>query len=62
MLDYGIERVKLTALPIKLPIDRKTLMAETQSALRPFGHVAENPILLEHSVTAPVCEIGRAHV
>lgn len=31
-------------------------MAETQSAVRPFGHLAENPILLEHSVTAPVCE------
>ena len=31
-------------------------MAETQSALRPFGHMAENVVLLEHSVTAPVCE------
>ena len=31
-------------------------MAEIQSALRPFGHIAENPILLEHSVTAPICE------
>lgn len=31
-------------------------MAETQSALRPFGHIAENPVLLEHSVTAPICE------
>ncbi|TAG71569.1 MAG: DNA starvation/stationary phase protection protein [Oscillatoriales cyanobacterium] len=31
-------------------------MAQIQSALRPFGHIAENPILLEHSVTAPICE------
>lgn len=31
-------------------------MAETQSALRPFGHLADNPVLLDHSVTAPVCE------
>lgn len=31
-------------------------MAETQSALRPFGHLAENVVLLETSVTAPVCE------
>lgn len=31
-------------------------MAETQSALRPFGHIADNPVMLEHSVTAPVCE------
>ncbi|OCQ97231.1 DNA starvation/stationary phase protection protein [Oscillatoriales cyanobacterium USR001] len=31
-------------------------MAEIQSAVRPFGHLAENPIFLEHSVTAPVCE------
>lgn len=31
-------------------------MAETQSALRPFGHLADNPVLLDHSVTAPICE------
>ncbi|MBW4491662.1 MAG: DNA starvation/stationary phase protection protein [Oscillatoria princeps RMCB-10] len=31
-------------------------MTETQTAVRPFGHLADNPILLEHSVTAPVCE------
>ncbi|MGE5657013.1 MAG: Dps family protein [Actinomycetota bacterium] len=31
-------------------------MAEIQSAVRPFGHLADNPILLEPSVTAPVCE------
>lgn len=31
-------------------------MAETHSALRSFGQIADNPVLLEHSVTAPVCE------
>ncbi len=31
-------------------------MSETQGLLRTFGQVYENPILLEHSVTAPVCE------
>jgi DNA-binding ferritin-like protein len=31
-------------------------MAETQGILRAFGEVYDNPILLEHSVTAPVCE------
>ena len=31
-------------------------MAEIQSPVRPFGHLADNPILLEHSITAPVCE------
>lgn len=31
-------------------------MSETQSLLRSFGEVYDNPILLEKSVTAPVCE------
>ena len=31
-------------------------MAETQSALRPFGELEENVVLLETSVTAPICE------
>ncbi|MBW4647366.1 MAG: DNA starvation/stationary phase protection protein [Kastovskya adunca ATA6-11-RM4] len=31
-------------------------MAETQGLLRNFGEVYDNPILLEHTVTAPVCE------
>lgn len=31
-------------------------MSETQGLLRTFGEVYDNPILLEHSVTAPVCE------
>ncbi|MBW4576751.1 MAG: DNA starvation/stationary phase protection protein [Aphanothece sp. CMT-3BRIN-NPC111] len=31
-------------------------MSETQSLLRSFGEVYDNPILLDHSVTAPVCE------
>lgn len=31
-------------------------MTETQTAVRPFGHLGDNPILLEHTVTAPVCE------
>ena len=31
-------------------------MSETQGLLRNFGEVYDNPILLEHSVTAPVCE------
>jgi starvation-inducible DNA-binding protein len=31
-------------------------MSETQALLRNFGHVYDNPILLDHSVTAPVCE------
>lgn len=31
-------------------------MSETQGLLRNFGQVYDNPILLEHSVTAPVCE------
>lgn len=31
-------------------------MSETQSVLRSFGQVYENPVLLDNSVTAPVCE------
>lgn len=31
-------------------------MSETQGLLRTFGEVYDNPVLLEHSVTAPVCE------
>ncbi|MGB5963101.1 MAG: Dps family protein [Coleofasciculaceae cyanobacterium] len=31
-------------------------MSETQGLLRTFGEVHDNPILLDHSVTAPVCE------
>jgi starvation-inducible DNA-binding protein len=31
-------------------------MSETQTLLRNFGHVYENPVLLDSSVTAPVCE------
>lgn len=31
-------------------------MAEIQGLLRTFGEVHDNPILLDHSVTAPVCE------
>jgi starvation-inducible DNA-binding protein len=31
-------------------------MTETQSALRSFDRVYDNPILLDHSVTTPVCE------
>ncbi|MFH7025825.1 MAG: Dps family protein [Heteroscytonema crispum UTEX LB 1556] len=31
-------------------------MSETQALLRSFGQVYDNPILLDHSVTAPVCE------
>lgn len=31
-------------------------MSETQGLLRTFGEVYDNPILLDHSVTAPVCE------
>ncbi|MBE9053833.1 DNA starvation/stationary phase protection protein [Nostocales cyanobacterium LEGE 11386] len=31
-------------------------MSETQTVLRNFGHVYDNPILLDHSVTAPVTE------
>src|ERR687893_241323 len=31
-------------------------MSETQGLLRTFGEVYDNPILLEHNVTAPVCE------
>jgi DNA-binding ferritin-like protein len=31
-------------------------MAETQGLLRTFGEVYDNPVLLEHNVTAPICE------
>ncbi len=31
-------------------------MADTTTALRPFGQVAGNPIMLDASVTGPVCE------
>jgi DNA-binding ferritin-like protein len=31
-------------------------MSETQTLLRNFGHVYDNPVLLDSSVTAPVCE------
>lgn len=31
-------------------------MSGTQGLLRTFGEVHDNPILLDHSVTAPVCE------
>lgn len=31
-------------------------MSEVQSLIRPFGQVAENPVLLERSTTEPVCE------
>ncbi|AFY32408.1 Dps family protein [Calothrix sp. PCC 7507] len=31
-------------------------MSETQTVLRNFGHVYDNPVLLDHSVTAPVTE------
>lgn len=31
-------------------------MAITQGLLHPFGEVADNPVLLEKSVTEPVCE------
>lgn len=31
-------------------------MSETQSLLRNFGEVYDNPVLLDRSVTAPICE------
>jgi DNA-binding ferritin-like protein len=31
-------------------------MSETQSVLRSFGQVYDNPILLDRNVTAPICE------
>ncbi|QZZ19748.1 DNA starvation/stationary phase protection protein [Leptothermofonsia sichuanensis E412] len=31
-------------------------MADTQSLLRSFDQVYDNPVLLDHSVTAPICE------
>jgi len=31
-------------------------MSTTTNALRPFGHIEDNPVLLDKSVTEPVCE------
>ena len=31
-------------------------MSETQTLIHPFGQVVDNPILLEHSTTEPICE------
>ena len=31
-------------------------MSETQTLLRNYGEVYDNPVLLDHSVTAPICE------
>jgi DNA-binding ferritin-like protein len=31
-------------------------MADTQSLLRSFNQVYDNPVLFDHSVTAPICE------
>ncbi|EHC16167.1 ferritin, Dps family protein [Fischerella thermalis JSC-11] len=31
-------------------------MSETQTLLQNFGQVYDNPVLLDRSVTAPVCE------
>jgi starvation-inducible DNA-binding protein len=31
-------------------------MAETDTLIRAFGEIADNPVLLERSVTTPVCE------
>src|SRR5579883_676929 len=31
-------------------------MSEAQTLLRNFGQIYDNPVLLEHNVTAPVCE------
>ncbi len=31
-------------------------MSETQTFLQNFGQIYDNPVLLDHSVTAPVCE------
>ena len=31
-------------------------MSTTQGLVRAFGEVGENPVLLDHSVTSPVCE------
>lgn len=31
-------------------------MATAQGLIRSFGEIADNPVLLDHSVTAPVCE------
>jgi len=31
-------------------------MSDTQTVLRPFDQVADNPVLLGHNITVPVCE------
>ena len=31
-------------------------MPTTQGLLRPFGHVEDNPVLLEKNITEPICE------
>jgi DNA-binding ferritin-like protein len=31
-------------------------MATTKGLLRPFGHVEDNPVLLEKNITEPICE------
>jgi DNA-binding ferritin-like protein len=31
-------------------------MPETQSVLRPFGEVGDNPVVLDHNITEPICE------
>jgi DNA-binding ferritin-like protein len=31
-------------------------MSDTQTLLQPFGEIADNPIMLEKSVTEPICE------
>jgi len=31
-------------------------MSEAQTSLRNFGQIYDNPVLLEHNVTAPICE------
>lgn len=31
-------------------------MSDTQSLLRPFDQIADNPVLFDHSVTTPICE------
>ena len=38
-----------------MPESRKTMPTST-NLLRPFGHVEDNPILLDKSVTEPICE------
>lgn len=31
-------------------------MVEMQAPIHPFGQISDNPVLLEHSVTNPICE------